>query len=258
MPVRFSLLDGFQRQHIERPQWRRCRSRVVAAPVATFIVGGLLRVAHLHTSLAFEAQGMPGQAPVRLRPLSGELEASSEAGAWLPDPIAYKAVLERGGREAREARLFGWGELLGTWMDHLLTAIDVAVLGDRVPTVLGMVDRNCAMSLRQVEALKRFKCGVRDAVRVFVLYLHEFDWLFRALEVKELPHLVLFGPGAGAGEGRLDLAGPLQPAEVVMTFSEHLSVELAWADFDEDPEKVDRDSSWHRRLLHHLQRLSLL
>lgn len=187
---------------------------------------------------------MPGQAPVRTRPLSGELLPSLEEGAWLPDPIAAAAARKRGGPEAAEARLFGWSELLGTWVEHLMTAIDVAVLGEHVPTVLALVDRNDAKSRWQVEALRRFKCGVKDAVRVFVLYSHEFGWLFEAWEIKELPTLLLFG--VDGAENRADNTSSLGPAELVEVFSSRLSVDLAWAKFPPEP-LGDEGYSWPRR-----------
>jgi len=186
---------------------------------------------------------MPGQAPIRHRPLSGELLDSEEEGAWLPDPIAHEGSRARGGREAEEARLFGWDELMGTWVEHLLTAIDVAILGDRVPTLLILADRNGRESQQQVEALKRFKLGVHSSVRVFVLYLHEFDWLFQAWEVKDLPRLLFFG--VGGADGRHVVPGPLEPEAIAEAFAKRLAVDLSWADFD--PKKEPSDL-WHRGL----------
>ncbi|CAE8646809.1 unnamed protein product, partial [Polarella glacialis] len=98
-------------------------------------------------------------AAVRQRPQSGELLASLDEGAWIPDPIAYQATRSRGGYEATEAKLFGWNELLGTWAEHLLTAIDIAVLGEQVPTLLALLDRNCAKCQEQLLDLRRFKFG---------------------------------------------------------------------------------------------------
>lgn len=186
---------------------------------------------------------MPGQALVRQRPLSGELLASTDEGAWLPDPIAAEAMRRTGGHEAAEARLFGWGDLLGTWVEHLVTAIDVAVLGDRTPTVLALTDRNCLKCREQVDALRRFKCGVLEHARVFVLYSHEFDWLFEAWDMHDFPTLVLFGT-QGAGD-KATAAGPLQPEEIAAVFSEQLEVDFSWADFA--PAATD-DLSWLQRL----------
>lgn len=196
---------------------------------------------------------MPGQALVRQRPLSGELEASMEEGAWLPDPIAHKETRRRTGPEATEARLFGWGELLGTWVEHLLTAIDIAVLGERVPTLLALLDRNDEKSQRQLKSLKRFKVGVQDAARVFVLYTHEFDWLFQAWAIKELPMLMLFGSD-GAAENRVELIGPLDPTEIAQNFTMRLSVNFTGMTFEE-PEDQDDDGSWYLWPLRGVRRL---
>uniref|UniRef100_A0A7S0FKZ2 Uncharacterized protein n=1 Tax=Pyrodinium bahamense TaxID=73915 RepID=A0A7S0FKZ2_9DINO len=199
------------------------------------------------SSATFEAPGMPGQALVRHRPLSGELLASMDEGAWLPDPIAHAATEARGDPEATEARLFGWGELLGTWVEHLMTAIDVAVLGEQVPTLLALADRNNAKSIEQVDALKRFKCGVEDHVRVFVLYLHEFDWLFQAWEIKDLPFLLFFGPDGAAN--RAGVPGPLAPAEIAETFGRQVAVDLSWATFDLNPQEGSGTwRHWFRQL----------
>ncbi|CAK0809560.1 unnamed protein product [Prorocentrum cordatum] len=231
----------------------------VLQPVAPAqIVGGHGSPGAAGGVAAFEAPGMPGQAPIRHRPLSGELLDSEEEGAWLPDPIAHEGSRARGGREAEEARLFGWDELMGTWVEHLLTAIDVAILGDRVPTLLILADRNGRESQQQVEALKRFKLGVHGSVRVFVLYLHEFDWLFQAWEVKELPRLLFFG--AGGADGRHVVPGPLEPEAIAEAFSRRLAVDLSWADFDpkketppgavaeQRPREQEPSDLWHRGL----------
>jgi len=159
---------------------------------------------------------MPGQALVRQRPLSGELLASSEEGAWLPDPIAHQATRARCGHEAEEARLFGWEELLGTWIEHLLTSVDIAVLGERIPTLVAFVDHHGAKSCNQVDALRRFKRGATDQVRVFVLYLHEFDWLFQAWDIQDYPTLLLFG--TDGAQNRAAVAGPLLAEEIVAEF----------------------------------------
>lgn len=193
--------------------------------------------------LCFEAPGMPGQAVVRQRPLSGELLASEDEGAWLPDPIASEAMRHIGGPEAAEARLFGWGELLGTWVEHLMTAIDIAVLGDRTPTVLALADRNCPKCRQQVEALRRFKCGLREHARVFVLYSHEFDWLFEAWDLREFPTLLLFG--TEGAEPRATLVGPMQPEDIAAAFAEELAVDFSWADFA-PAVPVDDNSLLHR------------
>lgn len=190
---------------------------------------------------------MPGQALVRQRPLSGELLASLDEGAWVPDPIAHRATRARGGTEAEEARLFGWEELLGTWVEHLMTAIDIAVLGEQVPTLLVLADRNNAKSMEQVEALRRFKCGVEDSVRVFVLYMHEFDWLFQAWEIEDLPYLLFFG--SGDAEQRASLQGPLTPVELAEAFQREVSVDLSWADFDPTPKEAeDTWKHWFRQV----------
>jgi len=191
---------------------------------------------------------MPGQAPVRQRPLSGELLASSDEGAWLPDPIAYQASKERGGYEADEARLFGWDELLGTWVEHLLTAIDIAVLGERVPTLLVLADRNAAKSRDQIDALRRFKRGAGDHARVFVLYLHEFQWLFQAWEIEDLPTLLFFG--TDGAQSRAVVAGPLSAEEVVTSFRK-VAVDFSKLTF-EPVEELHGFAAWRSWLLSQL------
>lgn len=224
---------------------QRCRRRVIIGSTGAVAAVLVLPMLLLHRStslLAFEAPGMPGQAPVRQRPLSGELEASSDEGAWVPDPAAYAAVRHRGGLEAREVRLFGWGELLGTWVEHLLTAIDVAVLGEHKPTIVALADRNAAQSMEQIELLRRFKRGVKSRIRVFVLYAHEFDWLFQAWEIKELPTLLLFG--AGGAESRATVAGPLPPDAIAAVFMRQLAVDLGSARFE--GESTEEGTLWTR------------
>eukprot|EP00929_Paragymnodinium_shiwhaense_P082912 TRINITY_DN43941_c0_g1_i1.p1 TRINITY_DN43941_c0_g1~~TRINITY_DN43941_c0_g1_i1.p1 ORF type:complete len:243 (-),score=65.62 TRINITY_DN43941_c0_g1_i1:435-1163(-) len=201
------------------------------------------------------SSGMPGQAPVRFRPLSGELEPSSDEGAWLPDPLAYAAATAaaRGGSDATEARLFAWEELFGNWMEHLMTAIDLAVLGERVPTVVGVVDRNDAESLKQVKALRRFKCAVKDGVRVFVLFTHEFEWLMETWEIEELPTLLLFG--TGGAETRSVVPGPLLPSELAEILLRQLAVDLSRVKFIDEEDDASKGSLLRRLWAQYLKLL---
>lgn len=210
---------------------------------------GVLLLAHCRLpSRSFEAPGMPGQAPVRNRPLSGELLDSSEEGAWLPDPIAFEATRTRGGPEAVEARLFGWGELLGTWVEHLLTAIDIAILGDRVPTLLVLLDRWSADCKTQLGALKRFKRGVHQQVRVFVLYKQEFDWLFEAWKVELTPFYYFFG---NDGSSRFSTTGLYTPEQLQERFKRDLAVDLVVKSFESPSES---ELPWRQRWLGKLRR----
>jgi len=133
-----------------------------------------------------------------------------------------------------------------------MTAVDVAVLGDRSPTLIALVDRNCAKCRTQIEALKRFKLGVADGVRVFVFYLHEFDWLFQAWEIHDLPTMLMFGTDGVESRAKAD--GPLTPEELVETFARLVAVDLSSATFYEDPEAGG--TFWERQV-RRLKRMAL-